>query len=246
MANVLVTVSKGEIKNVDGFIKAFRSVGHNMKVLAISGYEFMTNEDKELSIEFGKRVRDELGMSKATLSNLRTAGYLYKLNDNFLPFSYTNVVAFKKVVKKLEDGELLTEANINKTLIDIAKFADSQQPEDVTNCAEFLAGLSQKNLESIITKFLKSVDGKDTEETEETAEETEETTEETEETEDVIDLELEEEYDDPRITMYKDDIVNTLNILGAITNDMTKKDIMTEITKAIELLGNAYDRTQDK
>lgn len=244
MANVLVTVSKGEIKNVDGFIKAFRSVGHNMKVLAISGYEFMTNEDKELSIEFGKRVRDELGMSKATLSNLRTAGYLYKLNDNFLPFSYTNVVAFKKVVKKLEDGELLTEANINKTLIDIARFADSQQPEEVTTCAEFLASLSQKNLESIITKFLKSVDGKDTEEKEE---ETEETAEETEETEDVIDLELEDvEYDDPRITMYKDDIVNTLNILEAITNDMTKKDIMTEITKAIELLGNAYDRTQDK
>lgn len=245
MANVLVTVSKGEIKNVDGFIKAFRSVGHNMKVLAISGYEFMTNEDKELSIEFGKRVRDELGMSKATLSNLRTAGYLYKLNDNFLPFSYTNVVAFKKVVKKLEDSELLTEANINKTLIDIAKFADSQQPEEVTNCAEFLAGLSQKNLESIITKFLKSVDGKVTEEKVE--EETEETAEETEETEDVIDLELEEvEYDDPRITMYKDDIVNTLNILGAITSDMTKNNIMTEITKAIELLGNAYDRTQDK
>ena len=233
MANVLVTVSKGEIKSVDGFIKAFRSVGHNMKVLAISGYEFMTNEDKELSIEFGKRVRDELGMSKATLSNLRTAGYLYKLNDNFLPFSYTNVVAFKKVVKKLEDSELLTEANINKTLIDIARFADSQQPEEVTNCAEFLSSLSQKNLESIIAKFLKSVDGKDTEETEET--------------EDVIDLELEEtEYDDPRITMYKDDIVNTLNILGAITSDMTKNDIITEITKAIELLGNAYDRTQDK
>lgn len=92
---------------------------------------------------------------------------------------------------------------------------------------------------------IKNVDGKDTEEKVE--EETEETAEETEETEDVIDLELEEvEYDDPRITMYKDDIVNTLNILGAITNDMTKKDIMTEITKAIELLGNAYDRTQDK
>jgi len=244
MANVLVTVSKGEIKSVDGFIKAFRSVGHNMKVLAISGYEFMTNEDKELSIEFGKRVRDELGMSKATLSNLRTAGYLYKLNDNFLPFSYTNVVAFKKVVKKLEDSELLTEANINKTLIDIARFADSQQPEEVTNCAEFLSSLSQKNLESIIAKFLKSVDGKDTEETEETEDVIDL---ELEETEDVIDLELEEtEYDDPRITMYKDDIVNTLNILGAITSDMTKNDIITEITKAIELLGNAYDRTQDK
>lgn len=230
MANVLVTVSKGEIKNLDGFIKAFRSVGHNMKVLAISGYEFMTNEDKELSIEFGKRVRDELGMSKTTLSNLRTAGYLYKLNDNFLPFSYTNVVAFKKVVKKLEDSDLLTEANINKTLIDIARFSDSQQPEEVTTCAEFLASLSQKNLENIINKFLKSVDGKNTEETE-----------------DVIDLELEDvEYDDPRITMYKDDIENTLKILTDINGDMTKKDIMTEITKAIELLGNAYDRTQDK
>lgn len=233
MANVLVTVSKGEIKNVDGFIKTFRSVGHNMKVLAISGYEFMTNDDKELSIEFGKRVRDELGMSKATLSTLRTAGYLYKLNDNFLPFSYTNVVAFKKVVKKLEDSELLTEANINKTLIDIARFADSQQPEEVTTCAEFLASLSQKNLESIITKFLKSVDGKDTEEKEET--------------EDVIDLELEEvEYEDPRIMMYKDDIQNTLHILACISKNMSKDDIMTEITKAVELLGNAYDSTQDK
>lgn len=228
MANFsLVTVKKGNITTVDGFIKTFNTIGHNMKALAVNAYGFLTSEDKELSIEFGKRVRDELGMSKATLSNLRTAGYLYKLNDNFLPFSYTNVVAFKKVVKKLEDSELLTEANINKTLIDIARFADSQQPEEVTNCTEFLASLSKKNLESIITKFLKSVDGKDTE--------------------DVIDLELEEvEYDDPRITMYKDDIVNTLNILGAITSDMTKNNIMTEITKAIELLSNAYDRTQDK
>ena len=145
----------------------------------------------------------------------------------------------------MEDSELLTEANINKTLIDIARFADSQQPEEVTTCAEFLASLSQKNLESIIAKFLKSVDGKDSEG--KVDEETEETAEETEETEDVIDLELEDvEYDDPRITMYKDDIVNTLNILRAITSDMTKNNIMTEITKAIELLGNAYDRTQDK
>lgn len=245
MANVLVTVSKGEIKNVDGFIKAFRSVGHNMKVLAISGYEFMTNEDKELSIEFGKRVRDELGMSKATLSNLRTAGYLYKLNDNFLPFSYTNVVAFKKVIKKLEDSELLTDANINKTLIDIARFADSQQPEEVTTCAEFLASLSQKNLESIISKFLKSIDNEDTKEEDE--EKTEDVTDETEDTEDVIDLELEDvEYDDPRIAMYKDDIENTLKILADINGSLTKDEILTEVMKAVELLGNAYDRTQDK
>lgn len=227
MANVLVTVSKGEIKNVDGFIKAFRSVGHNMKVLAISGYEFMTNEDKELSIEFGKRVRDELGMSKATLSNLRTAGYLYKLNDNFLSFSYTNVVAFKKVVKKLEDSELLTEANINKTLIDIAKFADSQQPEEVTTCAEFLASLSQKNLESIITKFLKSVDGKDTEEKAE--EETEETAEEIEETEDVIDLELEKAVEEATFyNIIDDDFLEIMNTLTVMINEksLSKKELV--------------------
>lgn len=244
MTNVLVTVSRGEIKNVDGFIKAFRSVGHNMKVLAISGYEFLTSDDKELSIEFGKRVRDELGMSKATLSNLRTAGYLYKLNDNFLPFSYTNVVAFKKVVKKLEDSDLLNEANINKTLIDIARFADSQQPEEVTNCAEFLASLSQKNLESIITKFLKAVDTEEVTE-EETEEETDVEMTIPDGVDEVEDTEDTEDYDDPRITMYKDDIVNTLNILAGISTDMTKNDIITEITKAVELLGNAYDRTQD-
>lgn len=237
MANVLVTVSKGEIKNVDGFIKAFRSVGHNMKVLAISGYEFMTNEDKELSIEFGKRVRDELGMSKATLSNLRTAGYLYKLNDNFLPFSYTNVVSFKKVVKKLEDSELLTEANINKTLIDIARFADSQQPEEVTTCAEFLASLSQKNLESIISKFLKSVDGKGSEEIEETAEEIEETEEAVEETEEAVE-ETEEAVEEATFyNIIDDDFAEIMNTLTIMINEksLSKKEL-------VEYAGTVYNR----
>ena len=252
MANCsLVTVKKGNITTVDGFIKTFNTIGHNMKVLAVSAYGFLTSEDKDLSIEFGKRVRDELNMSKATLSNLRTAGWLYSLSDIFEQFSYTNVVLFKKNVEELKDENgVIDLCVLYKFIIELAITADGfmelkcdNLEDDAKIASDFLATFSQKDLKHLIEVYNTPI----AEATIEDVEETEETAEETEETEDVIDLELEEvEYDDPRITMYKDDIVNTLNILGAITSDMTKNNIMTEITKAIELLGNAYDRTQDK
>lgn len=245
MANFsLVTVKKGNITTVDGFIKTFNTIGHNMKALAVSAYGFLTSEDKELSIEFGKRVRDELKMSKATLSNLRTAGWLYSLNDYFENFAYTNVVLFKKNV---EDIEEINDATLGMMLREIAQLSNSQLSDDVNECVEYLTQLSQKDLKHVIEVYntpIVEATVEDVEEAEEVVEE-EATVEDVEEIEDTEDTEA-VEYDDPRITMYKDDIVNTLNILGAITNDMTKKDIMTEITKAIELLGNAYDRTQDK
>ena len=249
MANFsLVTVSRGEIKSVDGFINTFNSIGHNMKVLAVSAYGFMTSDDKELSIEFGKRVRDELHMSKSTLSNLRASGWLYSLSDVFEKFSYTNVVLFKKNVEELKDeNENIGMYNLYKFIVDLAIMADSRLDlkcedlaDDAIVASDFLASLSQKELKNLIDTYNTPVEeAKIVEESEEATEEVEEETE---------DEEIEEavEYDDPRITMYKDDIVNTLNILGGITTDMTKNDIIKEITKAIELLGNAYDRTQDK
>ena len=158
MANFsLVTVSKGEIKSVDGFIKTFNSIGHNMKVLAVSAYNFMTSDDKDLSIEFGKRVCDELNMSKATLSNLRTAGWLYSLTDSFEKFSYTNVILFKKNVEALE---AIDDAHISQMFQMIALFANSnladlyESDEEATNaCVDFLASLSQKELKNVIDKF---------------------------------------------------------------------------------------------
>lgn len=240
MANYsLVTVSKGEIKTIDSFIKNFNAIGANMKALAVSAYGFLTDENKEVRKDFKTRVLEELNMSNSTLSFLKYTGELYLLNDYFSRFAYTNVYYFKKPVDKLEVKD---DAHIEQMFRKIANFSNSRCGEDVDTCVDYLVSLSQKELRNVIDKFLASLEVK--EELEETAEET--TEEDTEETAEETTEDDTMEYDDPRIYMYKDDIENTLKILADINGDMTKKDIMTEVMKAVELLGNAYDRTQDK
>ena len=250
MANYsLVTISKGEIKTIDSFIKNFNAIGANMKALAVSAYGFLTDENKEVRKDFKTRVLEELNMSNSTLSFLKYTGELYLLNDYFSRFAYTNVYYFKKPVDKLEAKD---DAHIEQMFRKIANFSNSRCGEDVDACVNYLVSLSQKELRNVIDKFLASLEVK--EELEETAEDTaeetevvsEDTAEETEEVSEDTSEDAEVEYDDPRIYMYKDDIENTLKILADINGDMTKKDIITEVMKAVELLGNAYDRTQDK
>lgn len=234
----LITVRKGEIKTIDAFINNFNAMGANMKALAVSAYSFLTHEDKEVRKEFSARCLDELGLSNPTQSQLKWTGYLYTLNDWFSGFAYTNVYYFKKLVDRLETVD---DAHIEAMFKKLANFCNSNLSEDIELCVTFLTEMSQKELRNAIAKYIDWLDKGTEEETEEaTEEETEEASE--EETEEASEEEL--EYDDPRVSMYGDDIENTLKILSDINGDMKKDDMLTEIMKAIELLGNAYDKAR--
>lgn len=229
MANFsLVTVKKGNITTVDGFIKTFNTIGHNMKALAVSAYGFLTSEDKELSIEFGKRVRDELNMSKATLSNLRTAGWLYTLSDVFEKFSYTNVVLFKKNVEELKDENgVIDMAVLNKFIEELALSSNSKLTHDIDNYVNYLSGLSQKDLKHIIevynTPIAEATVEDVTEDTEEAVEEdTEEAVEETEEA-----VEEAKFYN-----IIDDDFVEIMHDLTVMINEksLSKKEVVEYAT----------------
>lgn len=225
MANFsLVTVKKGNITTVDGFIKTFNTIGHNMKALAVSAYGFLTSEDKELSIEFGKRVRDELKMSKATLSNLRTAGWLYSLNDYFENFAYTNVVLFKKNVEELEE---VNDATLGMMLREIAQISNSKLSDDVNECVEYLTQLSQKDLKHIIEVYntpVAEATVKDVDDTEEVVEEdAEEVVEDAEEV-------VEEAH---QILVMEDDLEAWKYMLGCLRKDMTKNEIFKTIEAVV-------------
>ena len=242
MANFsLVTVSRGEIKNVDGFIKTFNSIGHNMKVLAVSAYGFLTSEDKELSIEFGKRVRDELNMSKATLSNLRTAGWLYSLSDIFEKFSYTNVVLFKKNVEELKDENgIIDMANLYKFIVELALTADSRIElkcedlgDDAIQSSYFLSSLSQKDLKHIIEVYNTPIAEATIEDVEEDIEAVEEDTEEAiEDTEEAV-----EEV--RQILVLEEDLNAWKYMLGCLRKEMTKDEIFKTI-EAVTLNMDSY------
>ena len=226
MANFsLVTVSRGEIKSVDGFIKTFNSIGHNMKVLAVSAYDFMTSDDKDLSIEFGKRVRDELNLSKATISNLRTAGWLYSLSDVFEKFSYTNVILFKKNVEKLKDENgVIDMAVLHKFIEELALLSNSKLVHDLDNYVNYLSGLSQKDLKHIIEVFNTPVaEAKIIEESDELSEDVEEV----EESEDKASEELEGQLLESHMMSYlDDDIYIVISKINDILDNIkaTKKD----------------------
>lgn len=239
MANFeLITVRKGEIKTIDAFINNFNAMGANMKALAVSAYSFLTHEDKEVRKEFSTRCLDELGLSNPTQSQLKWTGYLYTLNDWFSGFAYTNVYYFKKLVDRLETVD---DAHIEAMFKKLANFCNSNLGEDIELCVTFLTEMSQKDLRNAIAKYIDWLDKGSEEVTEEASEEeTKEASE--EETEEATEEEI--EYNDPRIAMYSDDIENTLKILSDINGDMKKDDMLTEIMKAIELLGNAYDKAR--
>lgn len=232
MANFsLVTVKKGNITTVDGFIKTFNTIGHNMKALAVSAYGFLTSEDKELSIEFGKRVRDELKMSKATLSNLRTAGWLYSLNDYFENFAYTNVVLFKKNVEELEE---VNDITLGVMLREIAQLSNSQLSDDVNECVEYLTELSQKDLKHIIevynTPIAEATVEDVTEDTEEAVEE--ETEEAVEDTEEAVE-------EARQILVLEEDLNAWKYMLGCLRKEMTKDEIFKTI-EAVALNMESY------
>ena len=191
MANYeLVTIKKGTIKTVDSFINTFNSIGANMKALSVSAYAFLTSEDKELKKDFQIRVMDELGMTKATLSYLKTAGWLYTLDDRFSNFAYTNVIYFKKAINYFTEKNEV-DININTDILlttmfkDLAKLHNSTLTEGYV---EALASISQKELNNLINKYVsEEVEPEVVEEVEPEAieEPTEETTEEFDENEEL-------------------------------------------------------------
>ena len=217
----LVRVSKGEIKSVDAFIKNYNAIGHNMKALAVSAYKFLTSEDKEVKKDFQCRVRDELGFSNATESNLKTCGYLYTLSDVFEKFAYTNVIYFKKAVEALE---VIDDAHINKMIEDIAKFASSTIEDGVENAVEFLTSLSQKELKNVIEKYI----SKDVVEVVE-ADEVE--TDEVEATEDAVSDEVIEEVNAHTFTVTDDELNAIIGALVNIDMNSTKKNIANAINE---------------
>lgn len=236
MANFsLVTVKKGNITTVDGFIKTFNTIGHNMKALAVSAYGFLTSEDKELSIEFGKRVRDELKMSKATLSNLRTAGWLYTLNDYFENFAYTNVVLFKKNVEELEE---VNDATLGMMLREIAQLSNSQLSDDVNECVEYLTQLSQKDLKHVIEVYNTPIAEATIEDAEDTEEYMNDDTENATLEETVGTIE-EFEAEAHQILVMEEDLEAWKYMLGCLRKEMTKDEIFKTI-EAVVLNMNSY------
>ena len=232
MAYELTTISKGTIKTVDSFIKNFNAIGANMKALSVSAYKFLTDENKDVKIEFQKRVMDELKMSKSTLSFLKTAGYLYTLDVRFGEFAYTNVIYFKKALdyftKKNEVEP--TEDVITTMFEDIAKFHNSRITE---NFVESLVELSQKELKNLIDKYVSRETLED--------EEVEEDTTEVEESEDTTEVEESEDTTEEQAKFYSiiDEDMNTImDCLNEINDKMSKVEIMKRVTTIKEILIN--------
>lgn len=224
MANYsLVTVSKGEIKNSDAWIKAYNSVGHNLTVLAVTAYKmYELEEDKEKRIQFKTDVLDRTSLGDSSFTNLKDAGRLFTIDDRFSLFSYTNVIYFKKLVKALEKVD---EAHITKMFNDLATFCNSFVDGDG---ATFLASLSQKELRNAIDKFIKG---------EKKKENKEKAVEEKKEERPVAELEVEvvedseevEEINNHLITVTDDELNAIIQSLLDIDMNSTKKNIANEI-----------------
>lgn len=228
----LTTISKGTIKTVDSFIKNFNAIGANMKALSVSAYKFLTDENKDVKIEFQKRVMDELKMSKTTLSFLKTAGYLYLLDDRFSEFAYTNVIYFKKAIDYFtnkNDCEV-NEKTLSTMFEEIAKLHNSRLTE---NFVDSLVELSQKELKNLIEKYV----SRETSNEEETEEETtEEVTE-----EDTTEEETTSEEDEEQAKFYSiidDDYNDIISTLETIMNSpkMSKVEMLTNIKKVYDKL----------
>lgn len=228
----LTTISKGTIKTVDSFIKNFNAIGANMKALSVSAYKFLTDENKDVKIEFQKRVMDELKMSKTTLSFLKTAGYLYTLDERFGEFAYTNVIYFKKALdyftKKNEVEP--TEEVITTMFEDIAKYHNSRIKE---NFVDSLVELSQKELKNLIDKYVSRETSEEVEEMEESEDTTEDTTEEVEESEANESIEQAKFY-----SIIDEDMNAIMDCLNEINDKMSKVEIMKRVSTIKEILIN--------
>lgn len=229
MANYeLVTIKKGTIKTVDSFINTFNSIGANMKALSVSAFAFLTSEDKELKKDFQIRVMDELGMTKATLSYLKTAGWLYTLDDRFSNFAYTNVIYFKKAINYFtEKNEVeANETTLSKMFEDLAKLHNSRLTEGYV---EALASLSQKELNNLINKYVsEEVEPEVVEEVEPEA--TEEVTEDT-----TDEFEGEEE----QATFYNiidDDFAKMVELILGVNEKTSKAEMLDRIKEIARIL----------
>ena len=220
MANYeLITIKKGEIKSVDSFIKNFNAIGANMKALSVSAYKFLTSEDKELKKDFQIRVMDELGMTKATLSYLKTAGWLYLLDDRFSEFAYTNVIYFKKAINyftEKHDVEI-NEETITTLFRELATLHISTLTEGYV---ESLVELSQKELNNLINKYI--------------AEKVE--PEATEEVEPEVTEEAEPEVEASFYNIIDEDYFYILDLLRTVTNKSSKTDLLDRMNKINEIL----------
>lgn len=231
----LTTISKGTIKTVDSFIKNFNAIGANMKALSVSAYKFLTDENKEVKIEFQKRVMDELKMSKTTLSFLKTAGYLYLLDDRFSEFAYTNVIYFKKATDyftEKNDCEI-NEKTLSKMFEEIALFSNSHLTKEDENYINYLVGLSQKELKNLIEKYV-SRETSNEEETEEDT--TEEVTEEDTTEEEITSEEVEEQA--KFYSIIDEDFDEVMTLLTEIKNNpkMAKAEIYKNIDGILDIL----------
>lgn len=232
MAYELTTISKGTIKTVDSFIKNFNAIGANMKALSVSAYKFLTDENKDVKIEFQKRVMDELKMSKTTLSFLKTAGYLYLLDERFGEFAYTNVIYFKKALDyftKKNEVEA-NEKTLSKMFEEIALFSNSHLTKEDENYINYLVGLSQKELKNLIEKYV----SRETLETDEGIEEVEESEDTTEEVEETPENTVEEQAQFYSIIDEDFDIL--YNTICEINDKMSKLEIMERVAKAKGML----------
>lgn len=236
MEYVLTTIKKGEIKSVDSFITNFKSMGANMKALSVSAYKFLTSEDKEVKKEFRCRVMDELNMTKATLSYLKTAGELYTLDDRFSEFAYTNVIFFKKVVESLEEKD---DAHLSQMFENLALMHNSYAEEDTY--ITVLASLSQKELKNLIDKYMK----KDEVEVVDDAEETEDTDDEpgTSEDEPGTSEDEVEEVNGHYVTYLDDEIDSIICLIDTcLENKKISKvallDALEDIRKVLDGNGN--------
>lgn len=232
MANYeLVTIKKGTIKTVDSFINTFNSIGANMKALSVSAFAFLTSEDKELKKNFQIRVMDELGMTKATLSYLKTAGWLYTLDDRFSSFAYTNVIYFKKAINYFtEKNEVeANETTLGTMFKEIALLSNSRLVDEDDNYVSYLAGLSQKELNNLINKYVsEEVEPEVVEEVEPEA--TEEVTEDT-----TDDFEGEEE----QATFYNiidDDFAKMVELVLGVNEKTSKAEMFDRIKEIAGIL----------
>jgi hypothetical protein len=229
----LTTISKGTIKTVDSFIKNFNAIGANMKALSVSAYKFLTDENKDVKIDFQKRVMDELKMSKTTLSFLKTAGYLYLLDDRFSEFAYTNVIYFKKAIEyftKKNDCEI-NEKTLSTMFEEIALFSNSHLTKEDENYINYLVGLSQKELKNLIEKYV----SRETLEEEETEEDTtEEVSEEDTTEEEPTSEEVEEQA--KFYSIIDEDFDILYNTVCEITDKMSKIEIMNRVAKVKDML----------
>ena len=233
----LVTIKKGEIKTVDAFIKSFNAVGSNMRALSVSAYKFLTDDNIEVRKEFKTRCLDELNMSSASISFLKTSGMLYSTSDVFYDFPYTNVVLFKKAIDHYIEKnypnklawEFVDDDICENVICELAKLHYSRVDEnDIEECKLQLLSLSQKELRHLVDVYA-SDKGDTPEDT------SEDTTEDTTEDSPPTDEEM-EEVNSHYITYIDDDIYEVISMLSDVNNKMSKQALIDVMKNAVDKL----------